>query len=1171
MKKVSLTLPQKSWGSLNTKFPANTRNVDVDELTEGSKNFDTDTKGALVKRKGGVNFNDVTFAGTPVDSFEAVFSSGVRHLLIGTSTGVLRASEGSAAIVAADMSQSTLATFTTARNLEFALYLDRVYMGNGIDAAQLYDRTEVYGGVNYGTPVSGGFVTDAGAKAPTAAVTYAADSAGGSVPDGDHTYKVTFLYYGFEDSNGGPASVVRTVAGPNNTVNLTAVPTGGYGVTARKIYRDDNDGVWRLVGTISDNTTTTFTDTASIGTIFIPTDNGIPPLFSLIQQHKDRNWMAGVTSTPSTIYFSDAGKPDIVRSTNTILCNPEDPITGLAVYNDRVFVFNRNSFGQILGTTSDTFRYSQIPGRIGCADNRTIQVRTVRGVPVLVWLSNKGFYQFNGSSVDYISEKIENLVNLNIQQAAQVKGQDTDTNQTDFQAGTPSAGIDTTSVPGTVTMANPKRIWSIQTEWEAGTALNGIDTNNTAGSIKNATKFTSVLGAGTFNNTVELSSSLRLPVSTDFTGEAGGSEAATFTGITDADKIAVRLIPTRTGDVDSVHVGYANTAGGTIAQVHFETESLGEPSGTLITTSGGFPTAHSPVIISPSDSGVVEVPFSLKPRLTGGQAVWMVCSLSGGNGKVQVVRSGGALSGGSTLVFRSGLYASSFDMAARYSFTSLAIAGSGNWISAQHDTGVSEGVGTTGTFTLNKPFSSEPGSTSITWEVHSSDTSGFTPTGATLKVTKSSGDISTFSATLDRYVKIKILMTTGDDRVTPIADDPSIEFPTVLNWESDNQDHTTDVTLYNEVVINATIPAGTSANVQLKTDDNAGFTSPALSSTFALADGLNTISLTGVGVEDFSRVIINMTSTSSSDESPVIADITYKWTVVSNLISDEIDTLNTPAGWDIFQADFLANGGTATFEMRTSATSGTGYSAFFSVTNGAFPAVASIPLNRYVQWRVTLTATSDAVPTVNSVTINWFISIVEAIRATSIFHDRSYFMAAAEFDQTSNNVVFKFDEQGKWRIYRDLNINVFSFFFNDPYYGSASEGRIIRFLQSTTDQGANITFDVRTKAQGFGTGIKRKVLAKLFVTGLNTGATYQFSYSLDSGQNFLLFKDFEGATSFTTASDGGVFTKRLVPQGSNNFQAPYLLIRVVNSDDKEVELHEMTLQAWIREGDVTNV
>ena len=110
-------------------------------------------------------------------------------------------------------------------------------------------------------------------------------------------------------------------------------------------------------------------------------------------------------------------------------------------------------------------------------------------------------------------------------------------------------------------------------------------------------------------------------------------------------------------------------------------------------------------------------------------------------------------------------------------------------------------------------------------------------------------------------------------------------------------------------------------------------------------------------------------------------------------------------------------------------------------------------------------------------------------------------MAAAEFNQTTNNLLVVFDGEGKWRIYRGLNVNTLSLFFNDPYYGSATEGRIIRFLSptSTTDQGVSIEMVVETKAIDFGDLEHTKVGRKVYMKGKNTGAVYQLFMSFDEG------------------------------------------------------------------------
>jgi hypothetical protein len=100
--------------------------------------------------------------------------------------------------------------------------------------------------------------------APTAAA-----GAAGNVDVGAHSWTVTFLINAGETAP-GPKSNVLTITASPKQVNLSAVPTGPRGTTGRKIYRTvaGDTGSHLLVGTINDNTTTTFLDNvadASLG------------------------------------------------------------------------------------------------------------------------------------------------------------------------------------------------------------------------------------------------------------------------------------------------------------------------------------------------------------------------------------------------------------------------------------------------------------------------------------------------------------------------------------------------------------------------------------------------------------------------------------------------------------------------------------------------------------------------------------------------------------------------------------------------------------------------------------------------------------------------------------------------------------------------------------------
>lgn len=135
-----------------------------------------------------------------------------------------------------------------------------------------------YGSYNTGVGQSGGT-----AFVPTVTSMTATAASGAGLADGVYWYRVTYIV----DGNETEASSYKPTAGVtcgsgNNQVNLASIPTlatsvAPYTCTARKIYRSKlgdpytglpNQLTYYLVTTISDNTTTTYSDTtadASLG------------------------------------------------------------------------------------------------------------------------------------------------------------------------------------------------------------------------------------------------------------------------------------------------------------------------------------------------------------------------------------------------------------------------------------------------------------------------------------------------------------------------------------------------------------------------------------------------------------------------------------------------------------------------------------------------------------------------------------------------------------------------------------------------------------------------------------------------------------------------------------------------------------------------------------------
>lgn len=1155
MNKVEIAIPTDEWGTLKSKYAPDIKKVLVDEFTRSSINIDTQVNGAISKRRGGITYNPTPLAAPLKDQYEAIFSDGVRHLL-GVQSGEIKYTTG-------DRIWNTVVNgtgFTAGANFEFELADDRVYGDNGINAPIVYDRSTLYGGVTYTAPR----VKPMGAQPPNSAPTAGSPTSGGNVPDGAHTYKITFVYYDNEESNGSPSSGVQTAGGGNNTIPLTAIPIGGYGVTQRKIYRDDNDGNYVLIASLLNNTATTFSDTILAGTTPLPTDQGLPPTFGQIVLFLDRLFVAQVPGTPAVIYFSEPGMYDIFPGLNFVICNQKDPIVALIVYQDRIIVFNRQSMGQILGRTSDQFSYSHIPGSVGCIDNRTIQTRTIDGVPVLVWLSDEGFYSYNGSSVTYISEDIEDQVNLNIQQASQQKGSHTDDTQAQFQEGTPSGGIDLTSFPGLVTTPNPKRIFDDQGDWESGSVTTNIVTKAGDNKLKVPVKFIGTLIDGALTPQAIISgTNLTLPFypGEDKTGDAAytnlqqinDSGAGTF------GRIAQPFIPTKTGTLTSIKLKVHVNAATPAWKFKMQLWSGSPQPATLLFSSGVLTPALGDTVLTSVCSIAV----------TAGVKYWISASALVGDGipvapstinVMQIRNKFGAneFSANPYSVFSNNTAswnsAASGTLAAGYT---IQYSQSGQWLSAIYDT-LSGYISPT----LNIAHSGTlPALTSSTTVVEGSNDSVFTG-GA--EVSESVNNLTTnqnLSVSGKRYWRIRITLSSTDSAVVPIIGTPTLKFNQTATWVSPAIDATSDVTSYDSLTIIDNIPSGTSIVYTVATS-NDDITYPDGFVTFGTQVTRRYIKIQAILTLDPTYAI-----------TPDLSSITLKWTISANFVSAPIDTGATPpAGWDVFASSFQVNGGMLQYQMRSAASLGALSSAtFYNVTPGLFPPTDVTPL-QFTQWKVFITSTPDNVPQIENVTITWFISLVSSIRCASIFVEGRYFTSAAQIGSLTNDIMFELDVDGKWRIHTGLEVSTLSFFFDDPYYSSSNIGTLFKFLQGyLDDESDNIPIDIRTKAFDFNSKYgdesdKYKTLYECVLNGVGTGATYTLWYSVDNGVSFTQIPTDTGSSNFTSLNDGKRFSQRFRVNFAygNIVSGKTLMIRITTNDSFNIQIHSLKIVAWIR-------
>ncbi len=100
---------------------------------------------------------------------------------------------------------------------------------------------------------------------PGSAPTTAAPSGAGNIDVGSHVWAVSFINGPSGETPVSANSTAQTTSGGAQQVALSAIPTGATGTTGRKLYRSKAGTTTPLflLTTISDNTTTTYTDNST--------------------------------------------------------------------------------------------------------------------------------------------------------------------------------------------------------------------------------------------------------------------------------------------------------------------------------------------------------------------------------------------------------------------------------------------------------------------------------------------------------------------------------------------------------------------------------------------------------------------------------------------------------------------------------------------------------------------------------------------------------------------------------------------------------------------------------------------------------------------------------------------------------------------------------------------
>lgn len=1151
MDKIPFALPGQDgkFGTYVSKYPPDSDIVPANGFTGGTRNLVTSQSGSLEKLLKGLLWNPSSaLSGPPLDQYEGIFTSGIRLLFV-NDAGTLKASPGNGIF-----STITGGTgFTNPANFEFATYQDRVYACNGVDNPIVIDNVTSYGGVTYTLTLAK--VKTMGAQAPGSAPTASGPAAGGNVPVGGHTYKITFVYYnGVEESNGSPASGVVTDTTGNQTNALSSIPTGGYGVTARNIYRDNNDGNWLLLDTLPNNTATTYTDTLAIGATPtpIPFDHNVPSVFKYPTLYLDR--IFAVDSTGRNIIWSLAGEPDVFTPSNIIAGPQNDVLTALFVYNGLLYAFGQHTVGQILGTTDDTFFYRNISQNTGCVDNRSIQVRELSVNPVMLWLSsvpNKGIYYTNGYTVQFLSDVIEDITK-NLAQTLFFENEDIQDTQAEFQGGTSTPGIDLLTNPGVIQTINPKALYHTAADWQTGVLSNLAILGDQLGV---PTAFSPADTDGTFSGDAQDSSgNISLPPSANFTGQSGtvvytGGIGSFNPGGAACDGIAQKITPPRSGTLTNITFPGIKSANSAITTVSIWTDAAGKP-GSLMTTIGTFNTGTF---------GALSIACSV--ALSGATSYWIVAILTPPpNPPTDFYDQIDDLSYTAPAVMGKHFGDSETNPASwaqlvrspsnvnmnafvDWTFAVTPISDSGVWTSPIFD---SHCTTETSGMAISFATATYPSPTFVQVTVQGRNgTSG--PWTTTDVLTLPTGTTSLTGGTF-RYWRVVINLSTADNRSVPIISPPVMTFATTGIWTSPAILCTSDITSLDALTDIVTVPAGTSATILIATShDNITYTS--------------FTALGSATPDTYAKIRVTLTANGSDTSTALLSQAELDWSVVSTLVSSAIDTGVVPNGWGQFLIDIIASGVSVVAKFRTASTAlGLSSATFVTITNGNIP--SNTPLE-FCQWEVILSATADNIPQVTSVTVQWLVGSGKNIRCASAFFDKSYHLAVANAGDDFNTLDIELDYQNNWRIHNAENIGTMGLYFNKLYYGDATAGNI--FLKFA---GLPSAFDVQTKCLDYQDSQVLKIVRSLGLKAVGTGTTIHVYYSIDRGNSWVEMLNSSGTAGFVTPSNGLEFTEFFGPlaDGTVPLSGRNIIWRITSSDAIPCKIIKIVPVVYRRKG-----
>jgi hypothetical protein len=370
-------------GGLNNKFePQLLEDIDSPDC----QNVSFDDLGAAQTRFGYTQLNTTAVGSFAADGlFTTRFNDG-SSTMVAFWNGNGYALGGTSTFTTIPSAQSV---FSAAERVDMTMYQNLAFFNMG---GQPYK----YDGTNF---------TRQGVPAPNSAPTASGTSAG--TLTGDYQYKVSYVNSHVVEGDINTATSTFTAA--SQIVGLTSLPVApqSFGVDARKVYRTEAGGTtFKLLTTISDNTTTTFADNvldADLGAT-APTDNGEPPSWNIAKSFQERIFCVDQDANPQLLYYSELGEPFTFGATNFIKISNGDgeKITGLAIHGNSLVIYKENSIWLMYmpDTSPGNWLRVKTDAKYGGIGHRCIV--DYEGYQMFLGQQQfklSGFYSFTGQSV----------------------------------------------------------------------------------------------------------------------------------------------------------------------------------------------------------------------------------------------------------------------------------------------------------------------------------------------------------------------------------------------------------------------------------------------------------------------------------------------------------------------------------------------------------------------------------------------------------------------------------------------------------------------------------------------------------------------------------------------------------------------------------------------------